>query len=228
MVYRFDYSEAFKEEVFEYMAQGHSMRKTADRFNISISTIRRWRRVRNVQEVERFGIKNKKLNSKDLIEYIDEHPFATIAEMAEKFKCSSSTVSLVLSENGFSKGKSGARTGAPWHRKEKLIEIKNYSEEFKKKVCEYIQKGVSPEVIYETINISKPILIKWMKELSENGLIKGGTFSGSNRAVEYFKENPNMTIPEMVEELGLPYNTIYNALRRSGYRIEGNSIKLKL
>lgn len=114
------YSNEFKEKVFQHIAEGHSLWKTAVRFKISISTINRWRRVAGLVDPKMLAINGRKLDTAEFVKYVQEHPFATIAEMAKGLNCSVGTIALELQSNGFSReGKTGTSAAmVPWRRKE--------------------------------------------------------------------------------------------------------------
>lgn len=216
MKHRFSYSTRFKEEVLNYILDGHTIKEAVEKFGISTSTIVLWKRYNNIQKVHLLGTKDRKIDSDLLEEFLLENPQATVAEIAEFFECSLSTVNIALRENRWSKG-SGKSKICSWEQQHKT-EIKGFSDEFKMKVGEFLQMGkLSPEIICQEINISLSTLISWMKELERKGLIEPGSFTSKTAIKLYLDEHPDTTIAEMSRELGLSYQCVYSSLKKLGY-----------
>lgn len=215
MKHRFNYSREFKDQVLQYILDGHTIKEAARKFGISTSTIVLWKRYNNIQKIHLLGTKDRKIDSDLLREFLFENPQATVAEIAEFFECSLSTVNIALRENKWSKG-SGKSKICSWEQHK--IEIKGFSDEFKMKVGEFLQTGkLSPEIICKEINISLSTLVSWMKELEKKGLIEPGSFTSKTAIKLYLDDHPETTISEMAKELGLSYQCVYTSLRKLGY-----------
>jgi transposase len=85
------YSVDFRECVLAYVARGHSIKSASDIFQISEPTIYNWRKrmeeTGHCTPVILTRRKHRKIEDSILCSYIEQHPDATLAEMAHAFSC---------------------------------------------------------------------------------------------------------------------------------------------
>jgi transposase len=93
------YSEDLRKKTVEYLQREHTQKETCEVFNISPTTIKRWKK----QYQETGSLKNKPLNRsykkidpEKLSVYVKGHPDAYLKEIAEVFCCTGEAVRLTL------------------------------------------------------------------------------------------------------------------------------------
>jgi transposase len=92
------YSKDLGEKVLDYRAN-HSLRETQKTFNISITTILNWEKLRSESgNLDKRPLDRtfKKIDPVKLAEFVIEHPDAYLAEIGENFGCSAPAVFYAL------------------------------------------------------------------------------------------------------------------------------------
>jgi len=93
------YDIKFRRRAIEYWNEGNTKRKTATVFNISATTLQKWKSMlKNTGKLEDNKRKEswKKIDPVKLKEYIKENPDAYLKEIAEEFNCSDVAVLKAL------------------------------------------------------------------------------------------------------------------------------------
>jgi len=93
------YDIKYRRLVIEYWNDGNSKRKTAALFNISASTLQKWKsqlKKTGTLEDEKRKTPWRKINPEKLQEYIKRNPDAYLKEIAEEFNCSDVAVIKAL------------------------------------------------------------------------------------------------------------------------------------
>ena len=116
-----------REAAIAYHAAGHTLKETAKTFQVSVSTIWKWKK----KKKETGNLYNKPLNRtfkkidpEKLKAYVKEHPDATQQEMADEFGCCNQAISKALKRNKITRKKNDPlqRTGSG---KSKGVQRKN-------------------------------------------------------------------------------------------------------
>ena len=84
------YDEKFREQVLKYIDKGHTIQQAHEEFEVGITTIKEWRRLRKETgklEKRPLNRTNRKICPDQLIAYITEHPDSYQSELAEVFNC---------------------------------------------------------------------------------------------------------------------------------------------
>ncbi len=212
------YSDRFKEAVMDYVAEGHSIKETIEKFGINISTLSLWKRLSDNTKMTYFKRQKRKINLILLEEYVIECPFSTVEEIADYFDCSKGTANTALREIGYYKDDN--RHGK-WYRKKMKSQLEDFSDEFKLKIVEYIKLGLPFEEVRKIVNISSQTFNRWLKELEAKGLLDDEVpFSSVHIVEHYIKENPDSNINEICKDLGLSQSVVRSSLRKLGYIVE--------
>jgi len=81
--------------VFEYLAKGHTYEQARDELGVGITTIKEWKKLLNeTGSLEKRPLERtaSKFRSESLKTYVNEHPDATLQEIADNFGGSTSGV----------------------------------------------------------------------------------------------------------------------------------------
>lgn len=116
------YDKKFREKVLEHVKKGHTQQETAELFGISWTTLKRWKK--QLAEEGTLAIKPRqrnprKISPEKLLAYLNEHPDAYLAEMANEFSCSIEGVRKVLIKTGITRKKRHWSIGNAMKRSEK-------------------------------------------------------------------------------------------------------------
>jgi transposase-like protein len=94
------YSEDFRLQVVKCVKRGKSYEKICEFFNIGIATLYRWismhKKKQSVSPTKRSIYKANKISFNKLIELVEQHPDATLTELASHFNCSFQTIDYWL------------------------------------------------------------------------------------------------------------------------------------
>ena len=110
VIERMAYDMEFKCAVLKYLESGHTQQSVSEKFMISETTLREWKKRLATGEGLAPRIrkrKPKKIEPEKLIQYISEHPNGDVKEISEYFCCTRSAVQKALKRNGLlnTKGK---------------------------------------------------------------------------------------------------------------------------
>jgi len=107
------YDPKFKIRAIEYHEEGNSIRKTAKIFGISPNTLNTWlQKYRKDGGLERrYRSYERKISEDTLLDYLDKHPDAYQAEMAEYFGSSQSTIHRTMKRHDITRKKRRSDTG---------------------------------------------------------------------------------------------------------------------
>lgn len=97
------YEISFRKCILNTLDEGKSITETARLFNISTSSIKKWRKkmAEGFLEDPVRRCNFKKIDPIQLKSYILEHPDAYLSEIAEVFQCATSCVHEALTKLGF-------------------------------------------------------------------------------------------------------------------------------
>jgi len=92
------YEYKFRKRTIEYHNEGNSIRKTAQIFGITKSTLERWlKQQRETGDLKRrYRSYKTAINEDELLSYLELNPSAYQSEIAEHFGCHKSAVSRAL------------------------------------------------------------------------------------------------------------------------------------
>ncbi len=93
------YPEEYRKRTIEYRQEGHTLEKTKEVFQVSISTIRAWEnqmRKEGNLKAKKPNRPFKKIDPEKLKAYIKEHPDAYQSEIAAEFNCTSEAIRRAL------------------------------------------------------------------------------------------------------------------------------------
>lgn len=212
------YSQKVKEEVIRRLEDGETIAAVAKKFGISATTIFKWKKLRNMEDPQRIGAVKRKLPLADLKEFIIKFPHSSIDDICNYFKVSKYTVTTSLQEIGFWKEHSKS---ARWREREKIsTEGESFTTDFKKRVIDHIQSGISVAEVSRTIHVPVSTLVKWIKEFNMKG--KDEVKVCTREVIRNFiSENPGMRLEEVAEALNLPFNRVVYHVYKLGYRQKG-------
>ncbi len=97
------YETLFRKRTLRYLKEGHGMAETARLFGISVSSIKKWKKMEeagSLQDPVR-NRKFKKIDPAKLEAYVIENPDAYLSEIAHIFQCATSSVHEALTKLGF-------------------------------------------------------------------------------------------------------------------------------
>ena len=113
-------SEDYRKRTIEYREEGHTLEKTHEVFNVSISTIRTWEKqwkekgtLAPAPVVRRY----KKIEPQRLKTYVREHPDAYPKEIALEFNCCETAVRKAFKRLGITRKKRRYITRNGTHKK---------------------------------------------------------------------------------------------------------------
>ena len=97
------YEVAFRKRILKCFDEGKSMAEIARLFDISVSSIKRWRKKQESGSLKDPVRKRsfQKIDPAKLEAYVLEHPDAYLSEIAEVFQCATSSVHAALAKLGF-------------------------------------------------------------------------------------------------------------------------------
>ena len=94
------YSTDFRERALGFHEEGHSMRKTSEVFDVHISTIKSWKKLKRetgTVKQERTRNTSPRIYHKEALEqFIDNNPFCTGIDLAKEFGGSPSGATRAL------------------------------------------------------------------------------------------------------------------------------------
>ena len=101
------YEVSFRKRILKSLDEGKSITKTAQLFDISVSSIKRWRKKQATGSLEDPVRKRnfKKIDPAKLEAYVLEHPDAYLSELAEVFQCATSSIHEALAKLNFTRKK---------------------------------------------------------------------------------------------------------------------------
>lgn len=118
----------FREAAIAYHEAGHSLKETAETFQVSVSAISKWKK----KKKETGNLNNKPLNRtfkkidpEKLKAYVKEHPDATQQEMADEFGCCNQAISKALKRNKITRKKTTR------YKEQDPEKVKEYKEKIK-------------------------------------------------------------------------------------------------
>jgi len=97
------YEISFRKRILSCLEEGKSMVETARLFDISVSSIKKWRKKQEAGSLKD-PVRNrsfKKIDPAKLETYVVEHPDAYLSELAEIFQCSTAAIHKALVKLGF-------------------------------------------------------------------------------------------------------------------------------
>ncbi|MDR0461487.1 MAG: transposase [Nitrososphaerota archaeon] len=87
------YSKDFREAALAYKQKGHTIPQVCETFNISEKTYNNWtnqkQKAGNLKP-KKHSRRKRKIDPKQLEQYVTEHPDACLKELAEHFNCKTS------------------------------------------------------------------------------------------------------------------------------------------
>lgn len=90
------YSNDLRQRVLSYYDDNHTQQETCEQFSISVSSLKRWLKLRretgSAELVARPKQRKRKVDAEELKTYIKEHPDAYLREIAEALELSVSAV----------------------------------------------------------------------------------------------------------------------------------------
>jgi transposase len=102
------YDNKYRLRALDYWGEGNSIRKTAEVFKVSTSTLQQWKSLlKETGTVERKELKRtwKKIDPERLKKYIEDHPDAYLREIAAEFNCTNHAVEKALARLKISRKK---------------------------------------------------------------------------------------------------------------------------
>jgi len=93
------YDERYRKRAVEYRLEGNTIEKTAKTFKIGESALKSWvRRYKESGEIKNKQLNrtHKKIDPKELELFVENHPDAYLAEMAEAFNCTEAAIRKAL------------------------------------------------------------------------------------------------------------------------------------
>jgi transposase len=93
------YSKDLRERALAYRASGHTWAETQATFGVAVSTVQAWEK--RLKETGSLEVRNperrhKKVDPKELLRYVEEHPDAYLREIAEEFSCTEAAIRKAL------------------------------------------------------------------------------------------------------------------------------------
>jgi len=115
----------YRERTIEYR-QEHTLEETSWTFKVSISTIRKWEKLKEKGDLKAKVAKRsfKKIDPDKLKEYVAQHPDSYQKEMTQEFGCSQSAIQKALKRLKITRKKDNAIPGAGL-RQNSSIQIRN-------------------------------------------------------------------------------------------------------
>jgi transposase len=101
------YSKDLREKALKFL-ETHTYKETEEAFEVSHTTLSRWKKFMQEGDVYPIRIdkrKSKKLNHDEIIDYVIKNPDAYLYELADNFKCSTSSIFHILIKYGFKRKK---------------------------------------------------------------------------------------------------------------------------
>jgi len=93
------YEKQYRERVISYIEAGHTQKEAAKHFGVGTTTISRWlilkKKTGSLKDLPP-SRPTRKLHNEELMAYVKEHPDAYLSEIAEHFKCATSSVYYAL------------------------------------------------------------------------------------------------------------------------------------
>jgi transposase len=102
------YSTDYRKRTLEYRSEGHTLAETKATFKVSISTVRSWEQLNKEQGTpakRKLHRSFKKLDPEKLKTYVENHPDAYQAEIAEAFGCTESAIRKAFKRLGITRKK---------------------------------------------------------------------------------------------------------------------------
>ena len=93
------YDIRFREKVLNYIGKGHTIKEAHEVFEVGITTIKEWRKLKKETgklEKRPLNRKHKKIDPDRLKTYIAENPDRYLREIAEEFNCTDMAVYYAL------------------------------------------------------------------------------------------------------------------------------------
>ncbi len=104
------YSLDLRKKVMKHLDKGHTIKETAELFEVGTTTIKEWKKLRaETGSLEHRPHKRKcsKICSDRLVAYLNEHPDSFLIEIAEVFNCTPQAVFYALKRLGITRKKNG-------------------------------------------------------------------------------------------------------------------------
>jgi transposase len=102
------YDKKYRLRALEHWGEGKSIRKTAEVFKVSTSTLQQWKSLlKETGTLERKKLNRtwKKIDPAKLKQYIEDHPDAYLREIAAEFSCTNHAVEKALARMKISRKK---------------------------------------------------------------------------------------------------------------------------
>lgn len=107
------YDEKYRKRAVEYRKEGNTLAATAKTFKVGTTTLKRWEKLYD----ETGEVKNKPLNRphkkidpKELEEFVEKNPDAYLTEIAEVFGCGESAIRKALKRQKITRKKRRSAT----------------------------------------------------------------------------------------------------------------------
>ncbi len=84
------YPKAFRQQVISYLRGGHSVRKTAAKFEVSPNTVQNWKR--DIRSKVSNNSAPRKITKEMLLKDVEQYPDDYHYERARRLNCSKSTI----------------------------------------------------------------------------------------------------------------------------------------
>jgi len=113
MLFVMTYSCDFREAVLSYKQKGHTLKQVCETFNISQQTYCNWLSQKHQTgnlNPKKHGPRKRKIDPKQLRQYIEKHPDAYLKELAEQFNVKTSSMHVALTKLKITRKKNHSHT----------------------------------------------------------------------------------------------------------------------